>query len=160
MLSRHSRKKTYRGKTSILTFDIQNFIFHGLHLSPFQGKIEAEYNLMDGTEADEKPVGLARKEPEPLDKPNRPDLAFMWLLMPLRIFYYVFLVRYVVQEPCSLFSWSHVISYQNCTGWSKKKLFFLVLTLTFIHTFAFASMVKSQDKRPFLTINLIDLLID
>jgi hypothetical protein len=29
-------------------------------------------NLIDGTEADEKPVGYARKEPEPLDKPNRP----------------------------------------------------------------------------------------
>ena len=97
MLSRHSRKKKHNKiKTNIVTFAIKSFIFNGPHLSPFQGKIEAEYNLMDGTEADEKPVGLARKEPEPLDKPNRPDLAFMWLLMPLRIFYYVFLVRYVV----------------------------------------------------------------
>ena len=59
-----------------------------------QGKIEAEFDLVDGEEADEKPVGRARKEPEPLDKPNRPDLAFMWLLMPLRIFYHVFFVRY------------------------------------------------------------------
>ncbi len=61
-----------------------------------QGKIEAEFELVDGEEADEKPVGLARKEPEALDKPIRPDLAFMWLLMPLRIFYHVFFVRYIL----------------------------------------------------------------
>ena len=59
-----------------------------------KGKVEAELSLVEGVEADEKPVGKARKEPEPLDKPNRPDLAFMWLMMPLRIFYYVFLVRF------------------------------------------------------------------
>ena len=59
-----------------------------------KGMVEAELSLVEGVEADEKPVGKARKEPEPLDKPNRPDLAFVWLMMPLRIFYYVFIVRF------------------------------------------------------------------
>ena len=40
-----------------------------------KGKVEAELSLVEGAQADEKPAGQARKEPEPLDKPNRPDWA-------------------------------------------------------------------------------------
>ncbi len=36
----------------------------------FQGKVEAEIHLMTAEEAEKHPAGLARNEPEPLDKPK------------------------------------------------------------------------------------------
>ena len=35
-----------------------------------QGKVEAEFHLVTGEEAEKNPVGKARKEPEPLPKPK------------------------------------------------------------------------------------------
>lgn len=35
-----------------------------------QGKVEAEFQLLMVEEADKSPVGLGRKEPEPLEKPK------------------------------------------------------------------------------------------
>ena len=35
-----------------------------------QGKVEAEFHLVTAEEAEKNPVGKARKEPEPLDKPK------------------------------------------------------------------------------------------
>ncbi|CAJ0962722.1 unnamed protein product [Ranitomeya imitator] len=34
------------------------------------GKVEAEFHLVTAEEAEKNPVGRARKEPEPLDKPK------------------------------------------------------------------------------------------
>lgn len=39
-------------------------------LSAFKGKVEAEFHLVTAEEAEKNPVGKARKEPEPLDKPK------------------------------------------------------------------------------------------
>lgn len=38
-------------------------------ISPIQGKVEAEFHLVTA-EAEKNPVGKARKEPEPLEKPK------------------------------------------------------------------------------------------
>ena len=35
-----------------------------------QGKVEAEFQLLTVEDAEKNPVGKARKEPEPLDKPK------------------------------------------------------------------------------------------
>ncbi|KAL3867770.1 hypothetical protein ACJMK2_040620, partial [Sinanodonta woodiana] len=47
------------------------------------GKVEAELHLLTSEEAEKHPAGLARSEPDPLDKPNRPDSSFIWFLNPL-----------------------------------------------------------------------------
>ncbi|XP_029452108.1 otoferlin isoform X2 [Rhinatrema bivittatum] len=48
------------------------------------GKVEAELHLLTAEEAEKSPVGLGRNEPEPLEKPNRPDTSFIWFLNPLK----------------------------------------------------------------------------
>uniref|UniRef100_A0A8B9L3G7 Otoferlin b n=1 Tax=Astyanax mexicanus TaxID=7994 RepID=A0A8B9L3G7_ASTMX len=48
------------------------------------GKVEAELHLMTGEEAEKSPVGEGRNEPEPLEKPNRPDTTFLWFITPLK----------------------------------------------------------------------------
>ncbi|XP_010603131.1 otoferlin isoform X8 [Fukomys damarensis] len=48
------------------------------------GKVEAELHLLTAEEAEKNPVGLARNEPDPLEKPNRPDTSFVWFLNPLK----------------------------------------------------------------------------
>ncbi|VTJ53406.1 Hypothetical predicted protein [Marmota monax] len=48
------------------------------------GKVEAELHLLTAEEAEKNPVGLARNEPDPLEKPNWPDTSFIWFLNPLK----------------------------------------------------------------------------
>ncbi|MEE6514103.1 hypothetical protein FKM82_022101 [Ascaphus truei] len=50
------------------------------------GKVEAEFQLLTVEEAEKSPVGLGRKEPEPLEKPNRPKTSFNWFVNPLKTF--------------------------------------------------------------------------
>lgn len=42
---------------------------HSILLS-FQGKVEAELHLLTAEEAEKSPAGLARNEPDPLEKPK------------------------------------------------------------------------------------------
>lgn len=42
----------------------------GSDMFPLQGKVEAEFQLLTVEEAEKSPVGLGRKEPEPLEKPK------------------------------------------------------------------------------------------
>lgn len=42
----------------------------GSFCSFLQGKVEAELHLLTAEEAEKNPVGLARNEPEPLEKPK------------------------------------------------------------------------------------------
>ncbi|XP_077008455.1 otoferlin isoform X2 [Tamandua tetradactyla] len=58
------------------------------------GKVEAELHLLTAEEAEKNPVGLARNEPDPLEKPNRPDTAFVWFLNPLKSIKYLICNRY------------------------------------------------------------------
>ncbi|XP_047543400.1 otoferlin-like [Vanessa atalanta] len=53
------------------------------------GKVEAEIHLLTREEADKVPAGLGRSEPDPLDRPNRPDSSFMWLFNPLKSLRYI-----------------------------------------------------------------------
>ncbi|XP_029984054.1 otoferlin isoform X7 [Sphaeramia orbicularis] len=48
------------------------------------GKVEAELHLVTAEEAEKSPVGLGRNEPDPLEKPNRPDTSLVWFLSPLK----------------------------------------------------------------------------
>ncbi|XP_039506896.1 otoferlin-like [Pimephales promelas] len=60
------------------------------------GKVEAELHLLTGEEAEKSPVGEGRNEPEPLEKPNRPDTTFLWFLSPLKA------IRHLV---CNQYKW-------------------------------------------------------
>ncbi|KAI2660505.1 Fer-1-like protein 6 [Labeo rohita] len=53
------------------------------------GKVEAEFHLVTAEEAEKNPVGRARKEPEPLEKPNRPDTSFSWFMNPFKCFFHL-----------------------------------------------------------------------
>ncbi|KAM7327020.1 hypothetical protein ACRRTK_013387 [Alexandromys fortis] len=53
---------------------------------PDMGKVEAEFELLTVEEAENRPVGKGRKEPEPLEKPNRPKTSFNWFVNPLKTF--------------------------------------------------------------------------
>ncbi|KAG8565186.1 hypothetical protein GDO81_012752 [Engystomops pustulosus] len=58
------------------------------------GKVEAEFQLVTVEEAEKSPVGLARKEPEPLEKPNRPKTSFNWFVNPLKTFVFFIWKKY------------------------------------------------------------------
>uniref|UniRef100_A0A4W6CNI3 Fer-1 like family member 4 n=1 Tax=Lates calcarifer TaxID=8187 RepID=A0A4W6CNI3_LATCA len=53
------------------------------------GKVEAELQLVPLEQAEANPVGRARKEPEPLDKPNRPTTTFSWFVNPMKTFIFL-----------------------------------------------------------------------
>ncbi|XP_007606073.1 fer-1-like protein 6 [Cricetulus griseus] len=59
-----------------------------------QGKVEAEFHLVTAEEAEKNPVGKARKEPEPLAKPNRPDTSFSWFVSPFKCLYHLIWKNY------------------------------------------------------------------
>ncbi|XP_041877663.1 fer-1-like protein 4 isoform X1 [Corvus kubaryi] len=58
------------------------------------GKVEAEFQLLTVEEADKSPVGLGRKGPEPLEKPNRPKTTFNWFVNPMKTFVFFIWKRY------------------------------------------------------------------
>ncbi|XP_059115692.1 fer-1-like protein 4 [Peromyscus eremicus] len=58
------------------------------------GKVEAEFELLTVEEAENRPVGKGRKEPEPLEKPNRPQTSFNWFVNPLKTFVFFIWRRY------------------------------------------------------------------
>ncbi|KAI6073933.1 Fer-1-like protein 4 [Aix galericulata] len=58
------------------------------------GKVEAEFQLLTVEEAEKNPVGLGRKEPEPLEKPNRPKTSFNWFVNPMKTFVFFIWKRY------------------------------------------------------------------
>ncbi|XP_069461705.1 otoferlin isoform X3 [Ambystoma mexicanum] len=58
------------------------------------GKVEAELHLLTAEEAEKCPAGLGRNEPDPLEKPNRPDTSFIWFLNPLKSIKYLICTRY------------------------------------------------------------------
>ncbi|XP_030625623.1 otoferlin isoform X3 [Chanos chanos] len=58
------------------------------------GKVEAELHLLTAEEAEKNPVGEGRNEPEPLEKPNRPDTTFLWFISPLKAIRYLICNRY------------------------------------------------------------------
>ncbi|XP_059184867.1 fer-1-like protein 4 [Centropristis striata] len=74
------------------------------------GKVEAELQLVTLEQAEANPVGRARKEPEPLDKPNRPTTSFSWFVNPLKTFIFLiwkkfkkFIIAFAVLAILTLF---------------------------------------------------------
>ncbi|CAB4009721.1 otoferlin-like isoform X1 [Paramuricea clavata] len=91
------------------------------------GKLEAEFELLTEEEAEKKPAGQAREEPEPLPKPNRPDTSFVWFMNPLKSLRYMlwnnykmcivkFLVIFLLLALMGLFFYS-------MPGYTVKKIF-------------------------------------
>lgn len=54
-----------------------------------KGKVNAEFSLVSGEEAEKNPVGKAREGPSPLSEPNRPKNSFLWFMSPWKTFKYV-----------------------------------------------------------------------
>ncbi|XP_041638940.1 fer-1-like protein 4 [Cheilinus undulatus] len=74
------------------------------------GKVEAELQLVTLEQAEANPVGRARKEPEPLDKPNRPTTSFNWFVNPLKTFIFLiwkkfkkYIIAFVILAILTLF---------------------------------------------------------
>ncbi|CAD7669432.1 unnamed protein product [Nyctereutes procyonoides] len=84
---RRQRKK--RGRPEDLGFTDPGGNVHIL-----TGKVEAEFELLTVEEAEKRPVGKGRKEPEPLEKPNRPKTSFNWFVNPLKTFIFFIWRRY------------------------------------------------------------------
>ncbi|RWS04688.1 otoferlin-like isoform X2, partial [Dinothrombium tinctorium] len=82
------------------------------------GKVEAEIHLLTKEEAEASPAGLGRNEPDPLDKPNRPETSFMWFMNPFKT------LRYVI--------------WRNFKSKILKAIFFIFLAL-FILLFVYAA---------------------
>uniref|UniRef100_A0A8C8AWX8 Otoferlin n=1 Tax=Otus sunia TaxID=257818 RepID=A0A8C8AWX8_9STRI len=57
-------------------------------------ELEVTLHLLTAEEAEKSPAGLARNEPDPLEKPNRPDTSFIWFLNPLKSIKYLICTRY------------------------------------------------------------------
>uniref|UniRef100_A0A4W3JUH3 Fer-1-like protein 4 n=1 Tax=Callorhinchus milii TaxID=7868 RepID=A0A4W3JUH3_CALMI len=85
--SKKKKKKKKNKKKKVKIEDVQYSDSSG-NVYILRGKVEAEMQLLTLEEAEKNPVGLARKEPEPLDKPNRPNTSFNWFINPLKSFVY------------------------------------------------------------------------
>uniref|UniRef100_A0A8C4Z2Y8 C2 domain-containing protein n=1 Tax=Gadus morhua TaxID=8049 RepID=A0A8C4Z2Y8_GADMO len=79
------KKKTKSKRGKMKKEDIE-FTDSGGNTYLLMGKVEAEFKLVALEEAEINPVGRARKEPEPLEKPNRPSLSFSWFVNPMKTF--------------------------------------------------------------------------
>ncbi|XP_077968337.1 otoferlin-like isoform X2 [Styela clava] len=82
------------------------------------GKVEAEIVLMTADEAEKNPAGYGRDEPDPLEKPNRPDTSFVWFMNPLKS------LRYLI---CTRFKWLII------------KLFIVLLLTALLVLFVYSS---------------------
>ncbi|XP_057217290.1 fer-1-like protein 4 isoform X2 [Triplophysa rosa] len=85
------KKSSKRGKMK--PEDLQ-FIDSSGNTFLLMGKVEAEFQLVTAEEAEKNPVGKARKEPEPLEKPNRPKTSFNWFVNPMKTFVYFIWKKY------------------------------------------------------------------
>uniref|UniRef100_A0A3Q2XY42 Fer-1 like family member 4 n=1 Tax=Hippocampus comes TaxID=109280 RepID=A0A3Q2XY42_HIPCM len=104
-----NQKPNKKKKKDVKTDDVQFTDSDGnIHL--LMGKVEAELQLVTLEQAEANPVGRGRKEPEPLDKPNRPTTSFTWFVNPLKTFIFIiwkkfkkFIVTLVVLVMLALF---------------------------------------------------------
>ncbi|XP_056157898.1 fer-1-like protein 4 [Lampris incognitus] len=86
-------KKKKNKRSRMKTEDMQ-FTDHNGNTFLLMGKVEAELQLLTLEEAESNPVGRARKEPEPLDKPNRPTTSFSWFVNPMKTFVFFIWKKY------------------------------------------------------------------
>ncbi|XP_064096144.1 otoferlin-like isoform X4 [Macrobrachium nipponense] len=90
------------------------------------GKVEAEIHLLTKEEAEKNPAGLGRNEPDPLEKPNRPDASFMWFLNPLKSIRYIIwhnykwaIIKLIVFFALTIF---FVLFFYSVPGFTVKKV--------------------------------------
>ncbi|KAK6179510.1 hypothetical protein SNE40_011846 [Patella caerulea] len=91
------------------------------------GKVEAELQLISAEEAEKHPAGQGRNEPDPLDKPNRPDSSFMWFMNPWKSIRYILWHNYkwVILKLLIVLLLTAVILlfFYSMPGYTVKKLF-------------------------------------
>ncbi|XP_053551406.1 fer-1-like protein 4 [Bombina bombina] len=87
------KKKKKKRKKNVKPEDVE-FADSSGNTYILAGKVEAEFQLLTVEEAEKTPVGLGRKEPEPLDKPNRPKTSFNWFVNPLKTFVFFIWKKY------------------------------------------------------------------
>ncbi|BFZ16669.1 hypothetical protein BsWGS_19709 [Bradybaena similaris] len=91
------------------------------------GKVEAELHLMTTEEAEKHPAGLGRSEPDPLEKPNRPDASFMWFMNPFKSLRYIIWHNYkwvIIKIIIVAFlTFLLVLFFYSMPGYTVKKLF-------------------------------------
>ncbi|XP_069508332.1 fer-1-like protein 4 [Ambystoma mexicanum] len=91
--AKDKKKKKKKKRKSVNPEDVQYTDANG-NTYILAGKVEAEFQLLTVEEAEKSPVGLGRKEPEPLEKPNRPKTSFNWFVNPLKTFIFFIWKRY------------------------------------------------------------------
>uniref|UniRef100_A0A674K2Y2 C2 domain-containing protein n=1 Tax=Terrapene triunguis TaxID=2587831 RepID=A0A674K2Y2_9SAUR len=91
--AKEKKKKKKKKRRSIKPEDIE-FTDPSGNKYLLTGKVEAEFQLLTVEEAEKSPVGLGRKEPEPLEKPNRPKTSFNWFVNPMKTFIFFIWKRY------------------------------------------------------------------
>ncbi|KAJ7998679.1 hypothetical protein DPEC_G00207380 [Dallia pectoralis] len=92
--AKKNKKKKKKSKRSNMKIEDIQFTDNNGSTYLLMGKVEAEFHLLTVEEAELAPVGKARKEPEPLDKPNRPKTSFNWFINPLKTFIFFVWKRY------------------------------------------------------------------
>uniref|UniRef100_A0A8D2PYS7 C2 domain-containing protein n=1 Tax=Zosterops lateralis melanops TaxID=1220523 RepID=A0A8D2PYS7_ZOSLA len=89
----YKNKKKNKWSSSVKSEDVE-FTDPSGNKYLLTGKVEAELQLLTVEEADKSPVGLGRKGPEPLEKPNRPKTTFNWIVNPMKTFVFFIWKRY------------------------------------------------------------------
>ncbi|XP_071428720.1 fer-1-like protein 4 isoform X1 [Pithys albifrons albifrons] len=89
----HKKKRKKKRSSSVKPEDVE-FTDPSGNKYLLTGKVEAEFQLLTVEEAEKSPVGLGRKEPEPLEKPNRPKTSFNWFVNPMKTFVFFIWKRY------------------------------------------------------------------
>ncbi|TKS70810.1 Fer-1-like protein 4 [Collichthys lucidus] len=87
------KKKTKDRRSKMKPEDLE-FIDSSGNTFLLMGKVEAELQLVTLEQAEANPVGRKRKEPEPLDKPNRPTTNFAWFVNPMKSFIFLIWRKY------------------------------------------------------------------
>ncbi|XP_065097285.1 fer-1-like protein 4 isoform X2 [Paramisgurnus dabryanus] len=88
------KKKKKSSKRSQMKPEDLQFVDSSGNTFLLMGKVEAEFHLVTAEEAEKSPVGKARKEPEPLEKPNRPKTSFNWFVNPMKTFVFFIWKKY------------------------------------------------------------------
>ncbi|KAL4648921.1 fer-1-like protein 4 [Arapaima gigas] len=91
--NKNKKKKKKSKRTQMKPEDLQ-FVDASGNTYLLMGKVEAEFQLVTVEDAEKNPVGKARKEPEPLEKPNRPKTSFNWFVNPMKTFVFFIWKKY------------------------------------------------------------------
>lgn len=91
---KNKKKKKKSSKRNKMKPEDLQFVDSSGNTFLLMGKVEAEFHLVTAEEAEKNPVGKARKEPEPLEKPNRPKTSFNWFVNPMKTFVFFIWKKY------------------------------------------------------------------